>query len=123
MDINARYISFRTFRRSGVPVDTPVWFASVDPDSHYLFTAANAGKVKRVKNSSTAQIATCDMQGGTLGLWHDCHAYLVSDGGEANIAYALLARKYGWQMRLINFFSRLSGRINQRAVIRVESDK
>lgn len=121
MDINARYISFRTFRRSGIAVDTPVWFASVDPHSHYLFSAAGAGKVKRVKNSSTAQIATCDMQGGTLGLWHDCQAYLVSDSAEANIAYALLVRKYGWQMRLINFFSRLSGRINQRTVIRLES--
>lgn len=61
------------------------------------------------------------MQGGTLGLWHDCQAYLVSDSAEANIAYALLVRKYGWQMRLINFFSRLSGRINQRTVIRLES--
>ena len=123
MDINARYISFRTFRRTGIAVDTPVWFASVDPDNHYLFSAADAGKVKRVKNSSTAQITTCDMQGGKLGRWHDCQAYLVSDSAEANIAYALLARKYGWQMRLINFFSRLSGRINQRAVIRLESGK
>ena len=123
MDINARYISFRTFRRSGIAVDTPVWFASVDPDSHYLFSAADAGKVKRVKNGSTAQMATCDMRGGALGVWHDCHAYVVLDSAEANIAYALLSRKYGWQMRLTNFFSRLSGRINQRIVIRLESGK
>jgi hypothetical protein len=61
------------------------------------------------------------MRGGTLGLWQDCHAYVVSDSAEANLAYALLSRKYGWQMRLTNFFSRLSGRINQRAVIRLES--
>ena len=121
MDINARYISFRTFRRSGLAVDTPVWFASVDPDSHYLFSAADAGKVKRVKNSSTAQMATCDMRGGSLGRWHDCHAYVVLDNAETNIAYALLTRKYGWQMRLTDFFSRLSGRIGKRTVIRLES--
>ena len=84
MDINARYISFRTFRRSGVAVDTPVWFASVDPDTHYVFSAADAGKVKRVRNSSTAQMATCDLKGGTLGHWHDCHAAFayVFDSGE-----------------------------------------
>ncbi len=123
MDINAKYISFRTFRRSGTAVDTPVWFASVDPDTHYLFSAANAGKVKRVKNSSTAQMATCDMKGTSLGQWHDCHAYLVSDSAEIASAYALLTRKYGWQMRVTDFFSRLSGRIKQRAVIRLESGK
>jgi PPOX class probable F420-dependent enzyme len=121
MDINARYISFRTFRRSGAAVDTPGWFASVDPDTHYLFSTADAGKVKRVRNSSTAQMATCDMKGSTLGQWHDCHAYLVADTAESHIAYVLLTRKYGWQMRLLDFFSRLSGRINQRAVIRLES--
>jgi len=123
MDINARYISFKSFRRSGAAVDTPVWFASVDPDTHYVFSAADAGKVKRVRNSSTAQMATCDMKGGTLGHWHDCHAYLVLDSAECNIAYALLTRKYGWQMRLTDFFSRLSGRINQRTVIRLKSGK
>ncbi len=121
MNIKARYISFRTFRRTGLAVDTPVWFASVDPDSHYLFSAADAGKVKRVKNSSTAQMATCDMRGGSLGRWHDCHAYVVLDNAEANTAYALLTRKYGWQMRLTDFLSRLSGRIGKRTVIRLES--
>lgn len=123
MNINARYVAFRTFRRSGLAVDTPVWFASVDPHSHYLFSAADAGKVKRVKNNPKAQIATCDMRGGNLGRWHNCHAYVVLDSAEANIAYGLLTRKYGWQMRLTDFFSRLSGRISKRTVIRLESDQ
>ena len=123
MNINAQYLSLRTFRRSGVAVDTPIWFASRDPDTHYLFSAASAGKVKRVRNSSTAQIASCDARGGSLGQWHDCHAYLVTDASESSIAYGLLTKKYGWQMRLLDFFSRLSGKINQRSVIRLESGK
>jgi hypothetical protein len=121
MDINARYISFRTFRRSGIAVDTPVWFASIDPNSHYLFSAAGAGKVKRVQNNSASQMATCDVMGGKLGLWVDCNAHVVLTSPETNIAYALLAEKYGWQMRLIDFFSRLTGRISQRIVIRLDS--
>jgi PPOX class probable F420-dependent enzyme len=115
------YLSLRTFRRSGKAVDTPVWFASADPSTHYVFSAADAGKVKRIRNSSAAQIASCDMRGGSLGEWHDGHAYLVTDETELERMYALLDQKYKWQMRLTNFFSRLSGRINKRAGIRIEA--
>ena len=63
MDINARYISFRTFRRSGIAVDTPVWFASIDPDSHYLFSAAGAGKVNKL-----AEIIGATVMAGEISL-------------------------------------------------------
>ena len=114
------YISLMTFRRSGAEVKTPVWFASMDAKSHYCFSAADAGKVKRLRNSSTARIAPCDARGGYPGEWITCNAYLVEDENEINKAYRLLVDKYGWQMRLTNFFSRLSGRIGNRAVIRIE---
>lgn len=117
---DAPYISLRTFRRNGTPVDTPVWVAAESEDTHYVFSAADAGKVKRIRISSTAQVATCDARGGSLGEWQDCHAYLVSDSDENDTAYRLLRQKYGWQMKLTDFFSRLSGRINNRAVIRLE---
>ena len=115
------YISLRTFRRSGAAVDTPVWFASSNANEHYIFSAADAGKVKRIRNSSTAKVASCNARGGALGVWQDCHAYIVDDSGEIETAYSHLIRKYGWQMRLTNFFSRLSGRINNRTVIRLET--
>lgn len=121
MKTNIPYLSLRTYRRSGASVDTPVWFASSDEHTHYVFSAGQAGKVKRIRNSSTAQIAGCDGRGGSLEVWQNCHAYLVNEPGEIDRAYALLIDKYGWQMRLTNFFSRLTGRINQRAVIRLES--
>ena len=115
------YLSLRTFRRSGKAVDTPVWFASAGPATHFVFSAADAGKVKRIRNSSAAQIASCDMRGGSLGEWQDCHAYLVTDAVEIEEVYRLLDAKYRWRMRLTNFFSRLSGRINKRAVIKIEA--
>lgn len=118
----SRYISLRTFRRSGQAVDTPVWVASADEHTHYIFSAAGAGKVKRIRNNTSAQVASCDMRGGNLGEWLNCQACLVDDDTEAAMAYRLLLRKYGWQMTLTNFFSRLSGRINQRAVIRLETE-
>ena len=120
MNMNARYISFRTFRKSGVKVDTPVWFASVNTETHYLFSAAKAGKVKRVRNSPVSQIAACDARGGSLARWHESDAFIVIDKAESTLAYELLEQKYGWKMKVINFLSRLSGRIQSRVVIRLE---
>ena len=119
---DARYISLRTFRKSGKAVDTPVWVASLDHQRHYIFSAASAGKVKRIRNSSSAQVTTCDARGGHLGKWQDCHAYLVTATDESAEAYRLLRAKYGWQMKMTDFFSRLSGRIHHRIVIRLETE-
>jgi len=118
---NARYVSLRTFRRSGVPVDTPVWFARGNNRAYYVFSAANAGKVKRLRLSSHAQMAACDMRGGSLGEWQDCKAYLTEDAAEIAGALRALRAKYGWQMMLTDFLSRLSGRYHQRAYIRIET--
>ena len=120
MEISSPYLSLRTFRKNGKPIDTPVWFAPDGPDRFYLFSAADAGKVKRIRNNSSAELASCDMRGGSLGQWHGCVALLVDDSQEIDRAYELLLARYGWQMRLTNFFSGLSGRINNRAVIRLE---
>ncbi|MFT7221494.1 MAG: PPOX class probable F420-dependent enzyme [Candidatus Azotimanducaceae bacterium] len=120
MKLSSSYISLRTFRKNGQGVDTPVWFVEDTSNKIYLFSAANAGKVKRIKNSLQAELAECDMRGGSLGDWHRCNAYLVDNADESKQAYALLVKRYGWQMRITNFFSRLTGRINHRAVIRLE---
>lgn len=115
----ARYVSLSTFRRSGAAVATPVWFAVVER-SYYVFCAGNAGKVKRLRNSPRARIAACDMRGRILGPAFDTLAYLVDDHEEEARAYAALHAKYGWQMRLTDFFSRLTGRIQRRRVLRIE---
>ena len=46
----AAYFSLATFRKSGVAVETPVWFAG-DKQTYYVFSAGQAGKVKRLRNS------------------------------------------------------------------------
>ena len=120
MNIDHPYLSLRTFRKSGAAVDTPVWFVADSPKQLYLFSASDAGKVKRIRNSSNAQAAECDMRGGSTGTFEDCSALIVTDAQEIDKAYRLLTRKYGWQMRITNFFSRLSGRINNRTVIRLD---
>ena len=117
---NKKYISLRTFRKTGEGVDTPVWFASTNDSMHYVFSTGGAGKVKRLRNSSKAQINICDFRGGILGTWLDCRAYLVDNPGELNRAHERFVCKYGWTMRITDYLSWLSGRLNRRVYIRIE---
>ncbi len=117
---HARYINFATWRKNGNEVRTPVWFAANNENTLYCFSAANAGKVKRLRHSKRSRIATCDARGRNLGKWIDSRAYLVSNIPEIDQAYQLLRHKYGLQMAINNLFSWLSGRIKNREVIRIE---
>ncbi len=116
----ANYLSLGTYRRSGVRVDTPVWFAPDAEGKLYVFSAANAGKVKRLRNSSRADVAVCNIRGKLKGAWRPASARLIDDAAGIEHAYAALYAKYGWLMRMTDFFSRLSGRIHRRAMIEIE---
>jgi len=113
------YISFATRKKSGDFVATPVWFAP-DGDSYYLFSAGEAGKVKRLRNFSESQIAACTVSGKVTGVWLDTHAYLVDKPADAKKALAALRRKYGWQMAIGDVFANLSGKMARRQYIRVD---
>ena len=45
-----RYISLATFRKNGVAVRTPIWFAEAD-DKLYFMTNSKLGKCKRIRNN------------------------------------------------------------------------
>lgn len=113
---DARYLNLATFRKNGTAVNTPVWFAA-DNGNYYVFSASSAGKIKRLRNSPAARIAPCDVRGVLLGDWTDSQAHIVDSIEEERKAYHLLIGKYGWQMRITNFFSWLTGKINHRSVI------
>jgi PPOX class probable F420-dependent enzyme len=112
------YVSLATFRKSGAAVATPVWWAR-DGDSYYVFSAGDAGKVKRLRNSNRARVAVCGPRGKLLGDWHEARAELLSDRQDIAKALAALRRRYGWQMALADIGARLTGRFDKRAYIRV----
>jgi hypothetical protein len=116
--IDARYFSLATFRKNGKEVATPVWFAAAD-DTFYVFSAGDAGKVKRIRAGSRARVAPCDGRGKVLGDWQDAAARLVTDAAEIRAAYAALHRKYGLSMAVLDFFARLTGRYHRRQLIAV----
>lgn len=61
-----RYVSVATFRKTGVAVYTPVWFAEED-DKLYFMTNSKLGKVKRLRNNPQVKIAPCTIRGKITG--------------------------------------------------------
>ena len=116
-----RYVSLASFRRDGRAVETPVWVAERG-GKLYVFTEAAAGKVKRLRRDPRVRLAACNYRGALRGAWTDGSAQIVSDAATEAIAYDALIEKYGWQMRLANLSSRLTGRIDARAVLEISLD-
>ena len=61
-----RYISLATFRKNGVAVYTPIWFAE-DNGRLYFMTSSKSGKFKRIRNNPKVKIAPCTMRGKITG--------------------------------------------------------
>ena len=115
----ARYVSLATFRRDGREVRTPVWVAG-DGAHLFVFSEGDAGKVKRIRATKRVALAPCDVRGGLRGDFVPGVGRVVSEPAVIERGYAELVRKYGWQMRLANFFSTLSGRISKRALLEID---
>ena len=101
-----KYLSLETFRKSGVGVKTPLWFAEKDGEL-LLYTLADSGKIKRIRNNSRVRVAPSDMRGKVLGDWMDGQARILppDQAAEAN---RLLNQKY-WLKRLFDWTSKLRG--------------
>jgi PPOX class probable F420-dependent enzyme len=115
----ARYISLATYRLNGAEVATPVWFAAAD-GRFYVFTAEQSGKAKRLRHSQRARVAPSDARGRVRGEWREATARILTEPRTIERAYAALQAKYGWQMRVTNLLSSLTGRINHRAWVEIQ---
>jgi uncharacterized protein len=61
-----KYISLATFRKSGVAVYTPIWFAEAD-ERLYFMTSSKSGKYKRIRNNPKVSVAPCTVRGKITG--------------------------------------------------------
>ena len=115
---NAKYVALRTFRTNGTAVDTPIWIAGLE-GRLVGFTDRTSYKVKRIRADSRAGVAICDKAGNVTSGWVGGRAGIITDPDVERGAYAVLYEKYGWQMRVLSFFSWLGRRIRRRIVIEV----
>jgi hypothetical protein len=93
-----KYVCLTTFRKSGIGVATPVWFAERD-GKLYVKTRIESGKSKRIRNNPSVRVAPCTIRGKITG---------PEFSGKARI---LPREQFGSAKEAINrkyFFARLS---------------
>lgn len=101
-----RYLNMESYKKSGQPVATPLWFAE-DNGTFHIYSVADAGKVKRIRSNPKVRIVPCDVRGKPKGEWVEARARILDEGG-AVLGYRLLNEKYGW-MKRVGDFSASSG--------------
>lgn len=119
-----KYLNLETFRKNGDAVRTPVWFAA-EPTANldsseaklYVYTTADSGKVKRIRNNPRVRIAPSDMRGKVLGEWVDARAEIVT-GAEAEHGMRLLNKKYVPWKQLLDFFAKFRPRARSVLAVR-----
>jgi PPOX class probable F420-dependent enzyme len=112
------YVSLMTFRRNGVGVATPIWIAPAQ-GKLYVVTDGTSAKMKRLRVTDRIRLAACDLRGKVRGEYADGRSRTIEDPALVERAIAALSRKYGWRFGLASFFSRLFGRIGQRAYLEI----
>jgi PPOX class probable F420-dependent enzyme len=113
---NQKYLNLESYRKTGNPVTTPMWFAE-NNGAFYVYSVANAGKVKRLRNNASVRVVPSDMRGKPKGEWVEANAEILDERG-AELGHKLLNRKYGWMKRIGDIFSKLRKR--QRVVIMIK---
>jgi uncharacterized protein len=112
-----KYLNIETFRKNGQGVRTPVWFAGEPedgaPEKLYVYSTANSGKAKRIRNNGRARVAPSDVRGKVLDEWIEARAEIVT-GTEAEHGLKLLNKKYLPWKQVLDFFSFFSR--NKRVV-------
>ncbi|CAN5404189.1 PPOX class F420-dependent oxidoreductase [soil metagenome] len=115
------FVSLTTFRKTGVPVSTPVWIARYG-NFITITTPAESGKVKRLRNNARVELRPCDRMGKVKpgvrpveGL-----AEILADDGSVERISAVFARKYRLEYRIFMLIERLgkSGR-KPRVILRI----
>jgi PPOX class probable F420-dependent enzyme len=113
---NQRYLNLETYRKTGNPVTTPMWFAEYN-GALYIYSLANAGKVKRIRSNANVRVVPSDMRGKLKGEWLEAKARILDERG-AELGHKLLNKKYRWMKRMGDIFSKLRKR--DKVVIAIE---
>ena len=101
-----KYLNIETFRKSGVGVPTPVWFLR-EGDALYVWTQANSGKAKRIRNNGRVRVAPCTASGELLGDWVEALAEADASPKALQHVQRLMTAKYGLAYRGFQLLGKL----------------
>jgi uncharacterized protein len=96
---DAEYAVVVTFRRTGEPVITPMYFG-LHEGRAYVRSLRKAGKVKRLRNDTHVRVAPAGIRGVPKGGYAEGTARLLPEGQESDFAEQVIAANYGLRRRL-----------------------
>jgi uncharacterized protein len=113
-----RFVLLTTYRRSGEPVQTPVWVLP-DAGAAIVSTPEGAGKLKRLRNDPRVTIAPCDRRGNVDegAPVVEGRAEIITDSAASEAVNRRLSRKYGVEFRLLMALEWVVRRGNNRRVV------
>jgi PPOX class probable F420-dependent enzyme len=88
-------VNLTTFRKSGEPAVTPVWYVVFD-GKLYVRTGASSGKVERIRNDPRVQLAPSTVRGKQAGPTSEGRDRILGSGEKelAQKALKLLRHRY-----------------------------
>lgn len=107
-----KYALLVTYKRSGEPLPTPIWFGLDDQGRAYIRTSAEAVKLRRIANDPRARLAPCTMRGKPLGPFAEGTARAVGPDEEDHAEHAL-EMNYGMVRKV---YERTGGNIDARYI-------
>ncbi|MFL5906282.1 MAG: PPOX class F420-dependent oxidoreductase [Solirubrobacterales bacterium] len=104
-----KYCLVTTFKRSGEPVGTPVWFGLVD-GRLYFRSYADAVKLRRIANNPRVLVGPCGARGSPRGPMIEASARILPPADEERAEQAIKSN-YGLFRRLYeaSFSMRVEG--------------
>ena len=116
--LTAQYVALTTYRLDGRAVATPVWAAARDGRLLILSNPA-AGKMKRLRNSTSASVAPCTWNGTLTGAQLPATARILASE-ELNGMWSALVKKYGLQAVVFRLYDRVRGLLRMRVSAGIE---
>ena len=109
------YLNLETFRKNGQAIKTPVWFVQAG-ETFFVWTQANAGKAKRIRNNGAVRIVPCTSSGEVLGEWLPARAQANEAPEAISELEKLMKKKYGIMFHIFGFLGRLRGGAKYTAI-------
>ncbi len=110
-----KYMLLTTFRRNGVGVATPVWLVDLGGGEVGFRTSSQSGKAKRLAHSSRVTVQPCNMKGDpTPGTTAAETTARIIRGSEYDAMSAKINAKYGFAVKLAQFFAQLGGVLRRK---------
>ena len=106
-----KYISFTTFRKTGVPVSSPVWLVPLEDGRFGFWTMSTSGKAKRLRNNPSVTLQPCDGMGKVKEGSDVVSATAVAlqSGPEFDEIHAKIKAKYGFMTKITKALAKIAG--------------